>query len=80
MKECAHSYHVYIYRYPKVEWKGLTTFAMRSNACVFLLLHLLKLGMLPEIPIQHSETRIITRDSNSNRLKSEDTENTDPVY
>ena len=39
-------------------------------------------SILPEIPTQYFETRIIARDSQSNRLKyqAEDTENNDLVY
>ena len=58
----------------------LTTFARRNKACVFFLLYILKLGLSPEIPTQNSETRIIARDSHSNRLKSNYTENTVSMY
>jgi len=60
---------------PRVWRKGLTTFARRNKACVFSLLYILQLlvGLSLEIPTQHSETRIIARDSQSNRLKFEDT-------
>ena len=60
---------------PRVWRKGLTTFARHNKACVFSLLYILQLlvGLSLEIPTQHSETRIIARDSQSNRLKFEDT-------
>ena len=37
---------------PRLEWKGLTTFARRNKACVFFLSYILKLGLSPEIPTQ----------------------------
>ena len=38
--------------YPRVEWKGRTTFSRRNKACIFLLLCILKPGLSPEIPTQ----------------------------
>jgi len=64
---------------PRLERKGLTTFARRNKAYFFFLLHILKLRLSPEIPTQYSENRIVARD-HSNRMKSEDPENTDAVY
>jgi len=66
--------------YPWAEWKGLPIFARRNTACVFFFSHILKLRLSREIPTQYSETRFIARDYHSNRLKSEDEENTDSVY
>ena len=65
---------------PRVERTGLTLFARRNKACVFILSYVLILGLSPEIPSQYSEKKIIARDSHSNRLKSEKTENTYSVY
>ena len=66
--------------HPRLEWKGLTTFARRNKARMFLRWNILKPGLSPEINTEYSETRIIARDSHSNRLKSEDTEIYDSVY
>ena len=70
---------LHVYTYPRLERKGHKTCARRNQACVFFLLYIPKLGLSAEIPTQYSETRIIARDSLSNRLKSEDPENTDSV-
>jgi len=56
--------------------KGLTTFDRRNKACVFRQLFFFEFV----ISIIYSETRIIARDSHSNRLESEDPEYTDCVH
>jgi len=65
---------------PRVETKGLTTFVRHNKACIFFLVYIPKLGFSSKIPTQYSEIQIVARDFHSNRLKSEDPENTDSVY
>jgi len=67
---------------PRVEKRGLTTFARRNKACVSCkFIQVILSGNLWFLQnILDSETRIIAKDSHSNWLTFEDTEYTLCVY